>query len=171
MDIVIDMPELRGQPAYVRLAEGLRRAILEGRFQPGERLPATRALARTLGIARNTVLEAYDQLTAEGYLAARRGSGTFVAPELPERAFRARRPATPALTPGARPASSPAECSAFARRLPAEDPVPAMPHGRLPFDFRYGTPSLAEFPLAEWRSLTRRVLDYPPSRAAGLRTG
>lgn len=167
MDVVIDLPELPGQPAYVRLAEGLRRAILDGRFQPGERLPATRAVARALGIARNTVLEAYDQLTAEGYLVARHGSGTFVAPELPDRAFRARRPGTGSPPPGAPLPAQPAKFSAFARRLPAEDPVPPMGHGRLPFDFRYGTPSFAEFPLAEWRSLTRRILDYPPAELLG----
>ena len=68
-----------GQPAYRRLAEAIRDGILSGRFRPGEKLPPTRTLAANLSLARNTILEAYEQLIAEGYLTARHGSGTFVA--------------------------------------------------------------------------------------------
>jgi GntR family transcriptional regulator / MocR family aminotransferase len=48
--------------------DGLRQAILGGRLLPGTRLPATRGLARDLGVSRNTVLNAYEQLLTEGYL-------------------------------------------------------------------------------------------------------
>jgi GntR family transcriptional regulator / MocR family aminotransferase len=61
------------------LEQALRRAIRGGRIAVGERLPATRVLARDLGVARGTVVEAYEQLIAEGYLTARQGSGTEVA--------------------------------------------------------------------------------------------
>ncbi|WP_020525390.1 MocR-like pyridoxine biosynthesis transcription factor PdxR [Catelliglobosispora koreensis] len=64
------------------LETALREAIRDGRLSPGTRLPSTRDLARELGLARNTVSAAYEQLTAEGFLAARTGSGTVVA-ELP----------------------------------------------------------------------------------------
>lgn len=57
----------------------LRVAIREGRLSAGERLPSTRALAIDLGLARGTVVEAYAQLQAEGYLDGRRGAGTWVA--------------------------------------------------------------------------------------------
>jgi GntR family transcriptional regulator/MocR family aminotransferase len=57
----------------------LRTAIRTGRLAPGERLPSTRTLAIDLGVARGTVVEAYAQLRAEGYLDARRGAGTWVA--------------------------------------------------------------------------------------------
>jgi GntR family transcriptional regulator / MocR family aminotransferase len=57
----------------------LRAAIREQRLAPGQRLPSTRTLAYDLGIARGTVVEAYTQLEAEGYLTARRGAGTWVA--------------------------------------------------------------------------------------------
>ena len=60
------------------IEEALRRAIRDGRLAPGTRVPSTRALARDLGVARGTVTEAYDQLVAEGWLAARQGSGTVV---------------------------------------------------------------------------------------------
>src|SRR5712691_8005225 len=68
-----------GGPRGAALEASLRTAIREGRLGAGERLPSTRALAIDLGLARGTVVEAYAQLTAEGYLEARHGAGTWVA--------------------------------------------------------------------------------------------
>ncbi|MET9888609.1 PLP-dependent aminotransferase family protein [Streptomyces sp. NPDC006465] len=62
------------------LERALRDAVRTGRLTPGTRLPATRRLATELGISRGTAKAAYDQLIAEGYLTARQGSGTEVAP-------------------------------------------------------------------------------------------
>ncbi len=61
-----------------QLEDGLREAVRSGRLAAGARLPATRTLASDLGVSRRLVVEAYAQLLAEGYLAARAGSGTFV---------------------------------------------------------------------------------------------
>jgi GntR family transcriptional regulator / MocR family aminotransferase len=81
------------------LEDALRGAIQSGRLSAGTRLPSSRALAADLGVARNTVADAYGQLTAEGWLVAERGSGTRVA----ERVIAA--PATAA--PGPAPAGTP----------------------------------------------------------------
>ncbi|GLZ32976.1 GntR family transcriptional regulator [Lentzea sp. NBRC 105346] len=62
-----------------RLTRSLRDAIRSARLAPGTRLPSSRTLAVDLGVARNTVAAAYDELVAEGWLTARRGSGTRVA--------------------------------------------------------------------------------------------
>jgi GntR family transcriptional regulator / MocR family aminotransferase len=62
-----------------QVAAELRSAIRSGRLAGGERLPASRDLARDLGISRGVVVEAYEQLVAEGFLVARQGSGTRVA--------------------------------------------------------------------------------------------
>src|SRR5262245_66500855 len=62
----------------------IRRAILDGVVAPGARLPSSRALAADLGVSRTTTLLAVHQLQTEGYLTARRGSGTSVAAELPD---------------------------------------------------------------------------------------
>src|SRR5262249_23212587 len=62
-------------PLHRQLYRELARLILEGRLGPGSRLPSSRDLARELGLARNTVLAALDQLTSEGYVEGRRGSG------------------------------------------------------------------------------------------------
>jgi GntR family transcriptional regulator/MocR family aminotransferase len=65
----------------------LREAILEGRIKCGERLPPTRLLAKDLNIARNIVIQTYEQLLAEGYLESHTGSGTYVADLARERAL------------------------------------------------------------------------------------
>ena len=62
----------------------LRTAVLQGRLAPGSRMPSTRSLAATYGIARGTVVEVFEQLSAEGYLHGKSGSGTFVATSLPD---------------------------------------------------------------------------------------
>jgi GntR family transcriptional regulator/MocR family aminotransferase len=78
-------------PLHVQLEEQLRDGIRGGQLLPGTRLPATRELARQLAISRGVVVEAYAQLTAEGYLTTRRGAGTVVA--------EAARPAPPPAPP------------------------------------------------------------------------
>ncbi|MGW6732038.1 MocR-like pyridoxine biosynthesis transcription factor PdxR [Streptomyces sp. NPDC055013] len=96
MDLHVELAAVEGRRAGLERA--LRDAVRDGRLSPGARLPATRRLADELGISRNTVKAAYDQLVAEGYLTARQGAGTQVAAlppidtEPPEGAARARVP-------------------------------------------------------------------------------
>src|SRR5690349_25092280 len=71
-------------PLYQALYAHLRAASLSGELESGMKLPSTRALADELNISRNTVLAAYRQLFAEGYLNSSEGSGTFVAHVLPD---------------------------------------------------------------------------------------
>lgn len=79
----IELDHASPVPLFRQLYRSLREEIIAHRLPPGGKLPPTRALAQHLAIARNTVINAYDQLIAEGYLAARVGSGTRVAGELP----------------------------------------------------------------------------------------
>ncbi|MFI8190644.1 PLP-dependent aminotransferase family protein [Streptomyces sp. NPDC085946] len=83
------------------LTDALREAVRSGRLAPGTRLPSSRALAADLGIARNTVADAYADLVAEGRLTARQGSGTRVADHAPARPPARRPPAR--RTPGRLP--------------------------------------------------------------------
>jgi GntR family transcriptional regulator / MocR family aminotransferase len=82
-------------PRRAALETALRAAIREQRLAPGQRLPSTRALAYDLGIARGTVVEAYAQLQAEGYITARQGAGTWVADVLAAPPTSAREAALP----------------------------------------------------------------------------
>jgi GntR family transcriptional regulator/MocR family aminotransferase len=121
----------------------LRDAVLEGRLRDGERLPATRELARDLAVSRNTVAGAYDRLTAEGFLAARVGAGTFV------RAGSARsrsRRSAPAGVIRPRPV-----WRELAVSLTSAESTPA-------YDFRIGIPDGRLFPVQTWRRLLNRQL-------------
>ncbi|MGW2619685.1 MocR-like pyridoxine biosynthesis transcription factor PdxR [Streptomyces sp. NPDC001500] len=134
MDLHVEADSAEGRRAGLERA--LRDAVRDGRLPPGTLLPATRRLATELGMSRNTVKAAYDQLVAEGYLTARQGSGTQVAPlppvaaEQPQAAARARaarfdlRPGSPDV--GAFPAT--AWLRAMRRAL-ATAPSPAYDYG------------------------------------------
>src|SRR5882724_2750718 len=80
----LDIDEAAPTLLHRQLYEGMRKAILAGRLPPRGRLPSSRTLAVELGISRNTVLSAFEQLASEGYLDARRGSGSRVAAMLPD---------------------------------------------------------------------------------------
>jgi len=80
--IILD--EKSDAPLYRQIYETIRSSILSGEFHSGRQLPASRLLAKQLGVSRMTVINAYDQLLAEGYLESKAGAGTFVAEHLPE---------------------------------------------------------------------------------------
>ncbi len=73
-----------GDAALFRQLYGrIKSAILDGTLSPGMRLPPTRDLCGMLAVSRQTILNAYDQLMAEGYLSGTVGKGTFVSAHLP----------------------------------------------------------------------------------------
>lgn len=156
----IHLPRAAGRRTHM-LYRALRTAILDGRLPAGFALPATRRLAAELGVARNTVITAYDLLLAEGCLSPRERARPVVAG--------LRRPA---------PGRSRSPAGKFHARLaptwrapqPMARPAPDLPER----SFRLGIPEHRQFPHALWRRLTARVLRagekhpfrYPPP--AGL---
>ncbi|KOV93508.1 GntR family transcriptional regulator [Streptomyces sp. NRRL B-1140] len=145
------------------LTDALREAVRSGRLAPGTRLPSSRALAADLGIARNTVADAYADLVAEGWLTARQGSGTRVAgrrvvpptgtaphPRLPARPAYDLRPGSPDLTSFPR-----AEWLKAARRA-----LTAAPHHALDYGDPRGRPELRAA-LAGYLSRARGVRADP----------
>lgn len=76
-------------PIFARVAELISEEVRRGRLRPGARLPGTRPLAEQLGVGRNTVVAAYAELAAEGWIVTRPAGGSFVSSDVPER--RARR--------------------------------------------------------------------------------
>ncbi len=73
-----------GLPAFLAIARAIAEDARSGRLPPGARLPGSRELALTLGVHRNTVLAAYRELDAEGFLTSEAGRATFIAASLPE---------------------------------------------------------------------------------------
>src|SRR5215208_5858675 len=78
-ELLVELDRAAPEPLHRQLANGLRDAIRTGRLAPATRLPSTRVLAADLGVSRRLVVDAYSQLTAEGFLLSRHGSGTRVA--------------------------------------------------------------------------------------------
>jgi GntR family transcriptional regulator/MocR family aminotransferase len=149
------------EPAYRQLYEQVRAAILEGRLKPGTRLASSRALARELGISRNTVLAAFEMLLHEGYTESGVGSGTRVSVVLPEALLAAR--------------------DADARPAPAKPAGPALRVSRLAASldamrqrtrtdqraFRPGLPEMRRFPWNQWGRLAGRLWRHPPQDLVG----
>lgn len=128
-----------------QLYTAIRTRILDGRHPAGWKLLASRELARRLNVSRMTVVEAYEQLEAEGYVEARVGDGSYV-------------------THGAALAAEAALSVAPASRSPAgedsrDDLDSGLPYRTDLIDFRTGLPELSSFPIAQWKRLTRDVLD------------
>jgi GntR family transcriptional regulator/MocR family aminotransferase len=137
------------QPLYRQLYEALREAILRGRLEAGVRLPSSRAIAEQLNIGRNTVLDALDQLAAEGYVLGKRGSGTCVTQALPELEAPPRHlTQTEAFK---KPRLS--RRGATIARAPNPFIIPAGPKGPA---FRLGPPALDHFPAEVWGRLLHR---------------
>lgn len=146
-------------PLYRRIYDSIRRSILAGEVQPGTRLPASRALADELGVSRLTVVNAYDQLLAEGYLEGRAGSGTYVASELPDDllSVKARKP------DGPKPKPSAIRLSKFGERLAAleGETIRARTISAIR-PFQHGLPAIDEFPFDVWSKIALQVHRDPP---------
>lgn len=113
-----------------QLHSQIRQLILSGELKAGERLPSSRSLASDLSVARITVTEAYDQLTAEGYLETKTGAGTFVTDYVPDHLG--------TVQAGA-----------------ASTPTNTMPEKRAPLSS--GMPALDAFPKDKWARSAGRV--------------
>ncbi|RZS32829.1 GntR family transcriptional regulator/MocR family aminotransferase [Herbihabitans rhizosphaerae] len=134
-DLHLELAGTGGRRAV--LAEALREAVRSGRLAPGTRLPPYRSLAADLGLARNTVADAYAELVAEGWLVGRQGSGTRVAPRTD--------PVKPLRRKEKRPGGVPG-------------PVHLL---------RSGQPDAASFPRSAWVTAARRALTAVPNEAFG----
>lgn len=141
-------------PLHRQLADAVRAAIGAGRLAPRERIVSTRELCTHLGLSRNTIVEAFEQLHAEGYLVTTRGVGTFVADFVPASPGEAAQIATPSANVS-QEANAARDVQALAENLDVTRP------------FRPGVPALDAFPAEVFRRCMRagdwndRLLDYP----------
>lgn len=181
-DLVVDLPitvdRRDPRPLPAQLAQQIRELIARRVLDPGDHLPSGRSLAADLHLSRGTVVAAYDELTAEGYLVAAHGSGTSVNPDLarihPRTAAPAPTPSRPSplpdplieLTPGAPDTSDLADPAwRAAWRTAASSPAPRL-------EDPLGSPALREEICEHLRQMRSLVAD--PSRivvTAGAREG
>jgi GntR family transcriptional regulator/MocR family aminotransferase len=143
-------------PLYRQIYESVRLAILSGKLISGTRLPASRVLAKQLSVSRLTVVNAFEQLLAEGYLEGKPGAGTFVASKIPEDLLQIA--AAEKADKTLRPATAKVKVSKFAERLnetntrvsrfqTTPDPVP----------FKNGLTAVRDFPFDIWEKIAVRV--------------
>lgn len=151
--LALDLDRASAVPAYRQLYDGIRAAILDGRLAPGARLPSTRGFAAELGLARNTVALAFDQLLSEGYVRGTVGSGTYVSPVLPDALLSARRDAV--APPVAEAATG--QLSQRGQVLAALEPRPRSTHRAFPVN----RPDFDAFPIDLWGRLMARWWRHP----------
>ncbi|MEM7407105.1 MAG: PLP-dependent aminotransferase family protein [Pseudomonadota bacterium] len=154
----LELTHQGAQPLHQQLYLALRGRILAGQLVAGTRLPSSRLLAAELGVSRNTVITALDQLLAEGLVSARVGAGTVVSAS-----FRSDWPTTSAKPPLRRVSAT--ELSARGRRLAARHrSLPESTSGR---PFQPGIPALDHFPWPLWSRLLARAQRELGPDAAG----
>ena len=153
--INLSLDRRAARPLQRQIYDELRTAVLAGRLSPGARLPSTRTLADDLGVSRNTVTGAFEQLLAEGYLEGRTGSGTYVAASLPEDLLRVME----APSASSRRSASALKLSARGAALASIPVSPARDVGSSQA-FRPGIPALDEFPRDVWARMASRVLRH-----------
>ncbi len=142
------------EPLYRQVYFAIREAILDGRLRPDTRLPSTRTLASDLSVSRNTVVIAFDQLLAEGYVQGRVGAGTYVSATLPEELLSAR--------PGREEARADrgAAKPSLSRRGRYLAGIRTSVGARA-VAFSPGFPELGRFPFDDWARLLARHWRYP----------
>lgn len=133
-------------PLNLQLYHLIRKGILSGTFKPGLRLTSSRDLAKDLAMSRNTVMYAYEQLIAEGYLETRPGAGTFVADTVPDQI-------TQPMPRRQHSDTSDLTLSARGRKLATQKSALNLQWGA----FRTGTPDVTEFPKKVWMRLQNKV--------------
>jgi GntR family transcriptional regulator/MocR family aminotransferase len=153
-------------PLYQQVYANLRSSILSGKLKAGMKLPSTRALAEELNVSRNTILNAYRQLMAEGYLETIEGSGTYVARISPDHLLTPQvkeasthegtsEPLKPRFSDHARLQLAAPQMSQLA---PSQIEVSRRP-------FRFGIPALMNFPYKLWTRLVIRQARRLPASA------
>jgi GntR family transcriptional regulator/MocR family aminotransferase len=136
-------------PLYRQVYEGHRAAIVERRLRPGDRLPSTRSLAAELGISRLPVVNAFEQLVAEGYCEGQVGSGTYVARSLPGDLLLAD-------SSGSRPEKRPRPGGRVLSRTSARLMRAPEPWLSRFGPFRVGDVAIDQFPMKVWSHLLAR---------------
>lgn len=172
-DVAAILPDFtKTESLYQQLYAGLRQAVLHGRLSAGLRLPSTRDLAVALHVSRNTVIAAFEQLVAEGYLESRVGDGTYVSPALPDELALVARQERTRTTPPTKVAAP-----HFSQRhhLITSAPMGGSTDEHAPRAFRTGLPALDVFPTRlwsrlvaqQWRQVTTDLLTYGDARGYG----
>ena len=158
----ITLDEKSDAPLYRQIYETIRRSILSGGLHSGRQLPASRLLAIQLGVSRMTVVNAYEQLLAEGYLEGRAGAGTFVAAHLPEEFLQASSFDRRELQE--KPLARKVMLSRYGSMLAQSSKIILRHHGVTTLvPFQHSVAAIDEFPFGIWAKIAQKWQKRPPT--------
>jgi GntR family transcriptional regulator/MocR family aminotransferase len=158
---LIPLDEQSSEPLHAQIYRHVRELIRSQRLAPGVRLPSTRTLAQELDVSRTTVLTAFASLLAEGYIAGRTGSGTFVASSIPDRSLSVA--GDGAVGAPATSTNTNTRLSHRGHLVANTDTTWARPNSPRARAFRLGYPALDAFPVQLWSRLVARRWRNPPA--------
>lgn len=160
---MIDLPQLvavnSDGPLYKGIYGSIRDAILQRTLVAGEQLPSSRNLALELGLSRMTVVNAYEQLLAEGYLTGRHGAGTFVADTLPDEYLTAKHPVVSKKNSTRVRTRSLSRQGGFLQK--ASSAILKNDAETLSVPFQHGRSAIEEFPFNLWQQLVTKAVQMP----------
>ncbi|HEY6189573.1 MAG TPA: PLP-dependent aminotransferase family protein [Pyrinomonadaceae bacterium] len=158
----ITLDEKSDVPFYRQIYETIRRSILSGGLPSSSQLPASRLLAKQLGVSRMTIVNAYEQLLAEGYLEGRMGAGTFVAAHLPEEFLQAS--GFKRLQLQEKPSTRKVILSEYGSRVAQGSKTILQHHGATALvPFQHGVAAMDEFPFGVWAKIAQKWQKRPPA--------
>lgn len=153
-------------PLYRQIYEAVRRAILSGQMTAGTRLPSSRVLAKQLSVSRLTVVNAFEQLLAEGYTEGKTGAGTFVASKIPEDLLEIS--VGEKRNKAIQTAPEKVKISKFAARLTETNTrVSQLQNPTATVPFKNGLTAVHEFPFDVWEKIAVRVYRQARYRISG----
>ena len=138
--LAISLDKTARQPMFEQLAQNLRQLILAKKLPGGAKIPSSRQLAKELSVSRVTIVTAFDQLIAEGYLQGRHGAGVFVVDDLPDETLQIKTP-----------------------QMNAQQVIPktSLPKPKMLRPFQPTSPDMRLFPHKEWAKLFQRIWANP----------
>ncbi|MEL6821890.1 MAG: PLP-dependent aminotransferase family protein [Calditrichota bacterium] len=144
----IELDTGKKAPLYRQVYQQFRKAILDGRFTPGQQLPPSRDLAKYLNISRTTVTMAFEHLMLEGYIRGKQGAGTFINEDIPERLLFANRETL---------SERRHHPDIMERKVPGKNLAAVLERERDDYNafapFKPGVPDLSKFPFRKWGKL------------------
>lgn len=146
--VIIQLDNSSSVPLYIQLYNVIRESILSGRLKGGLKLPGTRTLAKEFKVSRNTIILAFEQLIAEGYIKGKAGAGTYVADDIPDKLLKEEKKRTEDYLFNSKAKKISAPISSSQRFMPENNFVP----------FQHGIPSVKDFPFDLWLKIFNKTM-------------
>lgn len=154
MQLTLSLATDKDKPVYQRVADAIKEEILAGRLKPGAKLPSTRDLANSLSLSRHTVVRAYEELSAQGYIESSARSSVYVKHDIAAEIGNARLPFDDSTASLKEP-----RLTSFAKKIRAASKE-TSPDAELFSELNFGAPVVDQLPLSRWRDMIYRSTKF-----------